>query len=90
MSYFVYVLQSNRSRHYIGFTSNLRRRLIKHNSKHKGFTGTTEVWEIILCKELASKTEAMRLERELKAFKNYQRAIEYLKKIGGSAPTESG
>jgi predicted GIY-YIG superfamily endonuclease len=38
MSYFVYILESNRPRHYIGFTSNLEERLIKHNSKHKGFT----------------------------------------------------
>jgi putative endonuclease len=80
MSYFVYILESNRSRHYIGFTSNLQARIKKHNCKHKGFTGTTEVWKIIFYKEIVSKKEAIQLERELKAFKNYRRAIEYLKR----------
>ena len=84
MCYFVYILESNCARHYIGFTSNLKERIIKHNSKHKGFTGTTEIWEVITYKEVASKVEAMQLEKKLKSFKNYRRAIAYLKRIGSS------
>ena len=84
MSYYVYILESNRSRHYIGFTSNLSSRIIKHNCKHKGFTVTSEIWKIILYKELAGKTEAIQLERKLKSFKDYRRAMRYLKKMEGS------
>ena len=84
MSYYVYILESSRSRHYIGFTSNLEERIIKHNAKHKGFTATTEIWKVIISEEVATKKEAMHLERKLKSFKNYRRAIAYLKKMVGS------
>jgi len=39
---------------------------------------------VIISKEVATKKEAMQLERKLKSFKNYRRAIAYLKKMGGS------
>ena len=81
---FVYILKSNRSRHYIGFTSNLEERIKKHNAKHRGFTGTSESWKIIIYKKLATKAEAIQLERKLKFYKNYRRATAYLKKIEGS------
>jgi putative endonuclease len=84
MCFYVYILKSNRSRHYIGFTSNLSSRIIKHNCKHNGFTATTEHWKVEIYEEVATKTEAMQMERKLKSFKNYRRAIAYLKKIGGS------
>ena len=84
MCFYVYILKSNRTRHYIGFTSNLEERLIKHNSKHKGFTATTEIWKVEIYKEVATKTEAMQLEKKFKSFKNYRRAIAYLKRIGTS------
>ncbi len=87
MSYFVYILESDQSRHYIGFSSNLQQRIIKHNAKHKGFTGTSEIWGIIIYKEVETKSEAMQLEKKLKSFKNYRRAIEYMKKIGGISPS---
>ncbi len=84
MGYYVYILESNRSRHYIGFSSNLEERIIKHNSKHAGFTGTSEIWGIIIYKEVPTKSEAIQLERKLKSFKNYRRAIAYVRNIGGS------
>ena len=84
MQFFVYILESDRGRHYIGFTSNLQERIKKHNAEHKGFTGTTETWEIIIYLPVATKVEAMKLESKLKSFKNYRKAIEYLKKLGGS------
>jgi putative endonuclease len=89
-SYFVYILQSDKNRHYIGYTSNLPQRLAQHNRKHKGFTGTTEKWELLLSCEMPDKSRAMRLEKYLKSMKNYSKAVEYLKeKMVQSTPTKS-
>jgi predicted GIY-YIG superfamily endonuclease len=39
MPYFVYILFSNKlEKYYVGFTSDLKSRLYKHNHIHKGFT----------------------------------------------------
>ncbi|MFZ5948778.1 MAG: GIY-YIG nuclease family protein [Stygiobacter sp.] len=84
MKYFVYILESNLKRHYIGYTSNLDQRIKQHNSKHKGFTGTSEKWEIIIYLELEKKDDAIKLESKLKSFKNYRKAIEYIEKLKGT------
>ncbi len=81
MKYFVYILKSDRQRHYIGYTSNLEQRIRQHNSKHKGFTGTSENWELIIYQDLEKKDDAIKLERKLKSFKNFRKAIEYIEKL---------
>jgi len=78
-NYFVYILISSKGRHYIGYTSNLPQRLAQHNRKHKGFTGTTENWEVEYFVEICNKKEAMNLEAELKKLKNADKALKYLK-----------
>ena len=78
--YFVYILKSDKQRHYIGYTSDLDRRLSEHNkTDHRGFTHTTEHWEIEISMECETKQDAMNLEKYLKSMKNSKRAIEYLK-----------
>jgi putative endonuclease len=40
MGFIVYILFSEtKNRYYIGYTSNLEERIIRHNQKSKGFTG---------------------------------------------------
>ena len=40
MEFIVYILFSEtKNRYYIGYTSNLEERIIRHNQKSKGFTG---------------------------------------------------
>ena len=78
-TYYVYILGSDKGRHYIGYTSNLEQRLAQHNRKHSGFTATTEKWGIIAFKEFPDKSLAMVLEKQLKSFKNSQKALDYLK-----------
>ncbi len=88
--YFVYILRSNKNRHYIGYTSNLTQRISQHNRKHKGFTGTTESWEILLSLKCQEKNIAMELEKYLKSLKSSTKAIEYLQKLlVQSTPTKS-
>jgi putative endonuclease len=77
--YYVYILVSSKDRHYIGYTSNLQQRIAQHNRKHKGFTGTTEFWEIDISIELPDKKSAIEMEKLLKSFKDTERAIKYLK-----------
>jgi predicted GIY-YIG superfamily endonuclease len=53
MAYIVNLLKSNKDRHYIGYTGNLKKRLCQHNCKHWGNTyGIKEDWEIIISKEI--------------------------------------
>ena len=81
-NYFVYILRSDKGRHYIGYTSNLPQRLSQHKRKHKGFTGTkNESWELLYSLELTNKISAMELEKHLKSFKNSSKAIDYLKRL---------
>ncbi|RMG82710.1 MAG: GIY-YIG nuclease family protein [Bacteroidetes bacterium] len=79
--YFVYILQSDRGRHYIGQTSDLERRITEHNTPHNGFTGTTEKWEIQDYIEMPNRHEAMVLEHHLKKLKNWRKALKYLKEL---------
>jgi putative endonuclease len=90
-SYFVYILRSDKGRHYIGYTSNLSQRLSQHNRKHKGFTGTkNESWELLHSLELIDKISAIELEKHLKSFKNSSKAIDYLTRLlVQSTPTKS-
>ena len=88
--YFVYIIRSNKNRHYIGFTSKLAQRISQHNRKHKGFTSTTEKWEIVLSYELSEKQSAIKLEKYLKSLKNSASAIKYLENLlVQSTPTKS-
>ena len=68
MPYYVYILFSEqRDKYYIGFTSDtLENRLRKHNSNHKGFTGSLGDWRIVFHKTHQSKQEAYAQERYIK------------------------
>ena len=82
MSFYVYVLKSNKGRYYIGYTSNLQQRIEQHNWKHRGFTGgQSEIWQLFMSKEFATKHEAMSMEKYLKSLKNSKKAIDYLEKL---------
>ena len=69
MTYFVYMLRSitkNKKKTYVGYTNNLKKRLIKHNS-NKGAKSTKGYkWKIIFSKKFTSKKQAMSYEYKLK------------------------
>ncbi len=69
MSYYVYMLLTKRAGKflsYVGYTSNLKKRINKHNtSKGAKFTkGST--WKIIYKRKFISKIDALRYEYLLK------------------------
>ncbi len=81
MTFYTYILYSvQKDRYYIGSTGDdLNERLRRHNTNHKGFTGTASDWTYFHLEEFSSKDEAVKREKEIKSMKS-RRYIESLKK----------
>ena len=64
----VYVLYSkDYNKIYIGFTSDLKQRLLSHNELgKKGWTIKFRPWELIYTEEFQLKSDVMKREKELK------------------------
>ena len=82
MPYFVYLIVSNLKKNkkfsYVGYTSNLEKRISLHN-KGKGAKFTRgKKWKLVYYKRYDSKSQAMKYEYALK--KNYKLRREILKK----------
>ena len=72
--YFFYILYSDSTKcFYVGYTAALEARLIKHNSKHKGFTNRTRDWRIVYSEQFETKKEAMTREKQIKLWKSRKR-----------------
>ena len=80
--YFVYILYSELAdKYYVGYTGEtIEERLRKHNCHHSGFTGKYCDWEVKYFEEFDLKSQALKREQEIKAWKSRKR-IELL--IGG-------
>jgi putative endonuclease len=48
----------------------VEQRLIKHNTNHSGFTGKTGDWVIKWIEEHQTKAEALKREKQIKAWKS--------------------
>ena len=68
----LYILYSpSIQKYYIGHTGDdLRERLRKHNSNHKGFTGGYGDWTIAYTEAFAAKTESLQKEMQIKKWKS--------------------
>ena len=71
----IYILYSAaRDTYYVGYTGDdLQERLRKHNSHHKGFTGSAIDWKIMHTESYELKGEAQRRERQIKSWKSRKR-----------------
>ena len=67
----VYVLHSQKfDKIYIGFTTDIEKRLFAHNHpSNKGWTKSFQPWEIIYSEEFETKEEAMDREKQLKSYR---------------------
>ena len=67
----VYVLHSHKfDKIYIGYTSDIEKRLFAHNHpNNKGWTKSFQPWEIIYSEEFETKEEAMDREKQLKSYR---------------------
>jgi len=69
--HFVYILYSStRDKYYVGSCEDVNKRLIKHNTNHSGFTGKTGDWVIKWTKGYANKLDALKREKQIKAWKS--------------------
>ncbi|MGK9477613.1 GIY-YIG nuclease family protein [Melioribacter sp. OK-6-Me] len=81
MSYYVYILKSDKNFSYIGQTSDLNDRLTRHFNNRSKYTKDKGSWKLIISYEVISRSEAVSLERKLKKMKNVEKAIKYLEKL---------
>ena len=64
--YYVYVLSNEQNDFYIGYTSNLKRRLKEHNESRNTST-KYHLWEVVYYEAYKSESVARERERKLKS-----------------------
>ncbi|HJR99704.1 MAG TPA: GIY-YIG nuclease family protein, partial [Flavobacterium sp.] len=80
MDFIVYILFSeSKNKFYIGFTSNLEDRLIRHNQKSKGFTGNANDWKVVYTEKYETKELAHKRELQIKSWKSRIKIQELIK-----------
>ena len=68
MRYVVYVLENQNDKSwYIGFTTNLKQRLLEHKQKKAPYTSKKENWELMYAELYLDKFDALGRERFLKS-----------------------
>ena len=68
---FVYILFSKKlNMYYVGSTSNLEDRLIRHNSGRSKFTKPGVPWELVYKKAYDTKSDSMKAELYIKSQKS--------------------
>ena len=78
MTFFVYLIiniKDNKSTSYVGYTKNLKNRLLLHNSSKGAKFTRGRKWKIIYKKRYKNKTDAMQNEYKLKHDKKYRAKI---------------
>ena len=84
----VYVLHSRAlDRHYVGQTGNIGERLRFHLEKSTPFTAQADDWQLIFLEQVASRTEAMALERHIKRAKSRSAMARYIADARNSVET---
>ena len=84
-AYFVYVLQNVEGRLYIGFTTDLKRRVQQHQNNEGGWTRTRGPWQLVYYETFADRIEAMHRERNLKRGKTNKELRSRLSSQEGSS-----
>ncbi len=80
MPFFVYILfSSTKEKFYIGFTSDIEQRILRHNQKSKGFTGNNNDWKIVYTETFSEKSEAIAREKQIKSWKSKSKIQELIK-----------
>ena len=76
--YYLYILQSQTTgRYYIGQAQDVNERLAYHNSNYSKSLKNRGPWKMIYTEQFATRSEAVRRERQIKSWKD-RRMIERL------------
>ncbi len=69
--YFTYIIQSLKDEsYYIGYSSNIERRIVYHNIGLSKYTSTKTPWKLVYVEEFEKKSDAIKREKFLKKQKN--------------------
>jgi putative endonuclease len=80
--YYVYIIYSNKLKTlYIGYTEDLKERMMRHNSGRSVFTSKGLPWTLAHYQAFAEKEDAQTEERFLKTGKGRERISYLLKKF---------
>ena len=84
MRYYVYVIQNDKNKIYIGQTGNLEKRLKRHNgvlpNKNSSYTSINKgSWKLVYKEHFGSRGEAVKREKELKSYQGRQFIKNYIK-----------
>jgi putative endonuclease len=80
--YTVYIIQSKKNSHYyIGFTSDLTKRIYYHNSGKNRSTKNKGPWELVHSEVFEDKESAWLRERQIKSYKGGEAFRRILKLI---------
>ncbi|MDD3234329.1 MAG: GIY-YIG nuclease family protein [Candidatus Omnitrophica bacterium] len=71
--YYVYVLQNEAGRHYIGSCGDIEKRLKRHNQNSVRATKARGPFRVVYREGFSSRTEARRRENEIKSYKGNDR-----------------
>ena len=78
MNYFVYILitsSNNRYVSYVGYTSNIEKRINAHNSSKGAKFTKGRKWKLVFKKKFKTKSEAMKAEIKIKKDKIFRNQI---------------
>ena len=67
--YYLYVLENKTGSHYVGYTSDLHKRISGHNSSKSRWTRKKGPWRLVYKEEYRTKKEAFLRERQIKSYK---------------------
>ena len=73
MVYFVYLIKTTKgylNKSYVGYTNNVLKRLVKHNSNLGAKSTKGYKWELVYKKKFYSKNKALSFEYKLKKDRN--------------------
>ena len=83
VNFIVYIpFSESKNKFYIGFTSNLKERLIRHNQKSKGFTGNVNDWKVVYTENYETKEIAHKRELQIKSWKSRVKIEELIRSAG--------
>tara|TARA_S200000501_G_scaffold239141_1_gene224063 strand:- start:985 stop:1233 length:249 start_codon:yes stop_codon:yes gene_type:complete len=68
MSHYVYIIKTKKGykKTYVGYSTNVKNRLLKHNSSKGAKATRGHEWEIIFIKKFSLKSKALSFEYQLK------------------------
>jgi putative endonuclease len=80
MKYYLCILESIKDgSFYIGQTQNVNARLKKHNAGYNLATKSKRPWDLLFFAEYSSRSESMKMEKKLKAFKKRDAIIDFIR-----------